>query len=235
MSGKKRVIDNFREIKLEKPSEIIFQQIKDLIDKGVLKTGDRLPPERTLSEQFNVSRGPVREAIKKLESYGFLKTVPQSGTFISNRGIGIFEGLICNILDFNKKDHDSLIESWALFEVQSAKLAAVRASKDDIKVLEQIHKNSQIKVEDGNYSENDDLLFHIKVAELCKNSIIKSLIDTTAPLIFDLFRIDEAMSQESLKGHEAIIKKIIDGDSEGAEIAMEEHIQLIVRQIKNVI
>ena len=64
----------------------IISSIRDLIVSKNLEPGDKLPSERMLSEKFNVSRGNVRRAIQKLDFYGILNSIPQSGTFIANIG-----------------------------------------------------------------------------------------------------------------------------------------------------
>ncbi|RME34565.1 MAG: FadR family transcriptional regulator, partial [Deltaproteobacteria bacterium] len=75
MSKSNNLLDNFREIEIESPVDKIIRQIRDLISGGHLKPGDRLPPERQLAEKLGVGRTHVREAIRKLEFYGILKTL----------------------------------------------------------------------------------------------------------------------------------------------------------------
>ena len=62
-----QVLKNLKEVVAEKPVEVIIKQIKDLLVTGQLKPGDKLPPERKLSETFGVGRTHVRDAIRKLE------------------------------------------------------------------------------------------------------------------------------------------------------------------------
>ena len=83
------MLENFQKIIVEKPVDKIINQIRTLIISGELKPGDKLPPERRLAEKFGVSRGPVREAIQKLEFYGILKTQPQSGTLVAGIGLSL--------------------------------------------------------------------------------------------------------------------------------------------------
>ena len=98
MDKPSQVIEQFREIDFKRPADIILQQIKELISNGVLRPGDRLPPERALATRFGVGRGHIREAIKRLEFYGVLKTLPQSGTIVTSLGGKALEGLISNVL-----------------------------------------------------------------------------------------------------------------------------------------
>ncbi len=60
-----------------------------------------------LSEKFGVSRGNVRDAIQKLEFYGLLKSIPQSGTFVANIGVIAMNGMIDDILQLEKPDFKS--------------------------------------------------------------------------------------------------------------------------------
>ena len=76
----------------------IISQIRDLINFKNLEPGDKLPSERMLSEKFGVSRSNVREAIQRLEFYGLLKSIPQSGTFVANIGVIALNGMIEDIL-----------------------------------------------------------------------------------------------------------------------------------------
>ena len=80
------VLNNFKEIQVVSPSDKIIEQIRELISSGQIKPGDKLPPERKLSEKFGVGRSYVRNAIRKLEFYGIVKTLPQSGTVVSGLG-----------------------------------------------------------------------------------------------------------------------------------------------------
>ena len=75
----------------------IISKIKDLINFKNLEPGDKLPSERKLSEKFEVSRSSIREAIHRLEFYGLLKSIPQSGSFIANIGVIAMNGMIEDI------------------------------------------------------------------------------------------------------------------------------------------
>jgi DNA-binding transcriptional regulator YhcF (GntR family) len=82
----------------------IISKIRDLINFKNLEPGEKLPSERMMSEKFGVSRSNVREAIQKLELYGLLKSIPQSGTFIANIGIIALNGMIDDILRLEEQD-----------------------------------------------------------------------------------------------------------------------------------
>mgnify|MGYP002283134132 CR=1 FL=1 len=90
-----------------------------------MEPGDKLPSERMMSEKFETSRSNVREAIQKLEFYGLLKSIPQSGTFVANIGVIALNGMIDDILRLEDPDFKSLVETRILLELKTSKLAAI--------------------------------------------------------------------------------------------------------------
>ena len=126
------ILNNLEEIKIEKPADVIIRQIRNLISSGQLNPGDRLPSERQLCDKFGVGRSHVRDALRKLEFYGILKTLPQSGTVVAGLGTTALEGLINDVLEMNEHDFHSFVETRVLLEMHSAQLAAERATPEDI-------------------------------------------------------------------------------------------------------
>lgn len=92
------MLENFNKIKIANPVDLIISQIRELISSGAVKPGEKLPPERKLAEHLGVSRSHVREAINKLQIYGIVKIIPQSGTVVTGIGLVALEGLISDIL-----------------------------------------------------------------------------------------------------------------------------------------
>ena len=75
-------MQSFKPIKNIKVYEQVIEQIKEMIYQGELKRGDKLPSERELRAQFNVSRASIREAFRVLEMIGLIESRPGEGTFI---------------------------------------------------------------------------------------------------------------------------------------------------------
>lgn len=226
----KRFIEHFREIDVKKPADMIIQQIRDLISSGVLKPGDRLPSERALAERFGVGRGHIREAIKKLEFYGILRTMPQSGTVVADLGVKALEGLISNVLGLEKEDLESLMETRAILEIQAVRLTAMRATDLEVEEIAQAHNEFRKQVEKGNPGIEEDLLFHLKIAEFSKNSVLRSLITLITPDIILLSRRHDTCRNKrfmvALKEHERVLEGIKEKDQEKASEAMFEHMKI---------
>ncbi len=223
------LLDNFQEISIETPVDKIIRQIRSLITSGQLKSGDRLPPERKLAERLGVGRTNVRDAIRKLEFYGILKTLPQSGTIVAGMGITALEGLISDVLKIENSDFASLVETRVILETQAARLAALRRTPEDIIEIKKALQAYKKKVKDGVQAVEEDLLFHLKIAEASKNSVLKSLMLIITPDIVNSFiKLDickDGQIYKALEEHEVILKHIVAKEPELAAEAMREHLK----------
>ena len=223
------LLNNFSEIRLESPTEIIMNQIKGLITSGQLQPGDKLPPERKLAEKLGVGRSQVREAIRKLEFYGILKTLPQNGTMVSGIGITALEGLITDVLKLENSDFASLVETRVILEQQTAFFAAERRTREDIANIQRTLDAYTEKVEDGQQAIEEDLMFHLAIAEASKNSVLKSLMLIITPDIINSFnKLDickDGNIFKALEEHRLILEHIVNGEPELSAAAMLTHLQ----------
>lgn len=219
----------FNEIVIETPVDKIIKQIRTLITSGQLKPGDKLPSERKLSDKLGVSRSHVREALQKLDFYGILKTLPQSGTVVAGIGITALEGLISDVLKIENNDFASLVETRILLEIESAKLAAERRTEDDIANIQHALNAYEAQVNDGGKAVEEDLMFHLKIAEASKNSVLNSLMLIITPDIIKNFQVYNVCEGgrlfRSLGEHKIILQHIIDQKPDEAATMMKVHLQ----------
>lgn len=222
------MLDKFSEIKVETPVDKIIRQIRALITSGHINPGDKLPSERMLAERFGIGRSYVRDAIQKLEFYGILKTLPQSGTIVAGLGIAALEGLITDVLAIEKSDFASLVETRVLLEIKAASLAAQRRSADDIIALQAALELYENKVEQGEEAIEEDLLFHLKIAEASKNAVLKSLMLIITPDIMKNYAqlkvCDNVTAYKKIDEHRIILDHIINKNSAAVELAMQNHL-----------
>ena len=227
------MLDNLKRIVIEKPADKIIDQIRYLITSGELKPGDKLPPERKLSDKFGVSRSAVREAIQKLEFYGILKTLPQSGTVVAGMGLKALEGLITNVLRLEPSDFTSLVETRVILEVNAAKFAAERRTDNDIIAISNALHEYETKIYKGEAAVEEDLLFHLKIAEASKNAALKSFMLIIIPDIIknfvDLKVCEDGRFNKTVEEHQEIMQHIINQDSEKAGVAMSNHLQDVIQ------
>lgn len=223
------VLDNFEQIVYNKPSDVIINQIKTLIESGQLKPGEKLPSERKLSEKLSVSRSAVRDAIKKLEFYGILKTHPQSGTIVAGMGTTALQGLISDILNVGGNDFKSLVETRVILEINSVRLAAERRTKENIESIQGALDKYYQKLQLGQATVEEDLMFHLEIAEASQNAVLKSLMMVITPdIIANFIKYDvcgDDVKIERFKEHQSLLKSIIDQDSDRAGKIMEGHLK----------
>ncbi len=231
------MIENFNQIKLETPVDKIIKQIRNLITSGQLRSGDRLPAERQLASTLGVSRSYVRDAIRKLEFYGILRTLPQSGTVISGMGITALEGLITDVLAIEETDFASLVETRVILEVNAATLAAQKRTPEDIVALKNALAAYESKLSQTQQATEEDLLFHLKIAEASKNKVLKSLMLIITPDILksyaELKVCNSTTVQKTIQEHQEILDFIIKQDAQGVEIAMNNHLEEVLNFSKN--
>jgi len=222
------MLENFNKIEIDNPVDLIISQIRKLIISGALKPGEKLPSERKLAEHLGVSRGQIREAINKLQIYGIVKVLPQSGTVVSGMGIVALEGLITDILRLEEVDLKSLVETRSLLEKEAARLAAINRTPDDLVQLNNALNLYEQKLLQGDVAVEEDLLFHIKIAEASKNAVLKSLMMIITPDIvksFIKFKVcSESDNRKTIAEHRKILEMISDQDIEGAMEAMDIHL-----------
>ncbi|MGA5688685.1 GntR family transcriptional regulator [Cytobacillus pseudoceanisediminis] len=193
--------------------EHAYLYLKKLILEGEYQAGDRLV-ERELAAKLNISRTPIREALFRLESQGFVKTVPRKGVVISNIS------------------EDEVLEVFTILsslEVLAVKLAAQRMDTStqkelDLKIKELMELSEQ---DEENFNSE-----HIQMNRLInKASKSPKLYEILSGLI-DFIHMAANMGYEtpgrrkdSLKEHIDIMKALRDKDAEIAEYLMRIHIE----------
>ncbi len=227
--GKSNILNRIESLEIQKPSDVVLEKIRGLIIDGILKPGDQLPPERDLAGKLNVGRGYVREAIKKLEFYGILKTFPQSGTMVASQGAPLLENMIANLIKLDKNDKSALMETRDILEMNAARLTAMRISDKQVSMLEKTLMEHYNVIENGSSGINEDLLFHLKIAEYSNNQILHNMIMLITPGVHRLSERNESCrdgrANEAWQEHKKIFDAIACHDQKLAAEAMEYHLQ----------
>ena len=216
---------------LESKEKMIISEIKTLINVKNLEPGEKLPSERLLAERIGVTRSSIRNAIQKLEFYGLLKSMPQSGTFISNLGRAALNGMIDQIINIPEPDFKSLVETRIFLEIKSVRFAAQRHTSEDLEHIEQALENYQSKTLACEESVEEDLLFHLAIAQASHNPSLNQLMLSITPQIitdFEKYHVCKSdMALNAIKEHEAIVDAIRTKDPDQAELMMKEHFSVL--------
>jgi GntR family transcriptional repressor for pyruvate dehydrogenase complex len=220
-------------VKKTRIHEAIVAQIREEIAEGGWMPGDQLPPERQLSERFQVSRASVREAIRALESTGLVKTRSGGGTYVSSSTEVLLSPLASAILQ-QKDILQDIFETRKLIEPEIAALAALRADPEEIARMEEILEEQAQQIAEGETGVEADTAFHSLLAQTTKNKIFVKLDDT----LMDSLRETRERSLQvhgrpahSLAGHREILNAIRAKDPARARRAMLEHLRAIERNV----
>ena len=216
-------------IRYGKNEEVVISKIKEMISNGILKPGDRLPAERKMALDFGVGRAQVREALHKLEFYGIIKTLPQSGSVINGLDINTLDGLIGDVLNLQDYDFYSLVESRFILEVNTIRLCAERWNNEDIKNLEKAHENL-VQNFDTPDRVSHDFAFHRAIAEASHNPVFKAMLMIIIPDILSVYQKDRICAPNPLviSEHEEMLNAIKDRDADRAAAIMAKHLQGVV-------
>lgn len=225
-----------------KIQQLIITKVKDLIEHKNLEFGDKLPSERVMSENFNVSRRNVREAIKKLELNDLVISIPQSGTFIANIGRIALIGIMEDLLNIKDQDFTSLIETRELLELQIVGLAAERRSEEELELIEDKFNNYKTKFLNGEDAFQEDLLFHLSIARACGNSTLNTLMLQITPKLIKAYQnnrvcnkgefmidINKFIDLKELRRHQEIYDAIKGKNAPLAIEKMKIHFEMITQ------
>ena len=210
--------------------EGLGEKFRALIREGSLKPGDRLPSERVLAEQFQVSRSSVREAIRSLELQGLVVSKRGSGTFINTDNLESMAALIAATLSTGNGALKHIFEMRHILEPQIAALAAQRADHEQIHEMERILETQAREIQGGKTGADADTAFHFSLAAATHNSALMKLVSAVEDILHrsrDRSFQEPGRPQRSLESHRNILKMVRSGDAEGARRAMEHHLTMV--------
>ncbi|MGQ9509934.1 MAG: FadR/GntR family transcriptional regulator, partial [Thermodesulfobacteriota bacterium] len=224
----------FKPVKHIKVSEEIVNQVKELIAQGLLKPGDRLPPERELVKVFGVSRPSLREALNSLITMGFLE-IKGKRTFIKSIASGSIQEPISLILKADAQKIFDLIEVRKAMETWAAFHAAQKATHEDIQRLEKILQKMKIAFQERKSWEKEDADFHLAIAQSTHNPIqahiMFSIHDLLSESVGKVFR-DRAKVKRLIEQHERIFNAIKNHSPEKARERTLEHLNYVESEVK---
>ena len=220
---------NFKVINKKSTLEIIIQQIKNQIKKGILKPGEKLPSERKLADQLGVSRASVREAIQALAFSGYLEVIQGKGTYILEMSTQ-YDEIVNFFSEFSNYSLDYLMEARIMLEGEFARLAALNASQEEIDVIERVF-NEIASSKDLNTFFVKDLEFHLTIAKATHNPIMNGLMKIIGEMLYKethkIIEISKDTRENTIKTTRNLVQAIKQRNAEQAKELMSEHIRNI--------
>jgi len=223
----------------EKVYEIIFRKIQKDITEGKLAVGDKMPSERELAAQYQVSRTSIREAMRVLELGDVVEIRQGDGTFIKNVTFSSIKDKLAHVLTQSDKALlYEMLELRLILESQCAALAAMRATSQDIRQIAKALEMMKQAREDEALGVQSDLDFHLAIAEATHNTVLQQLISSLTPHVRNTIEatrrhrlVSSDHYEQTFEEHKAIYIAISRGDSDVAKELMENHIRRIRQEI----
>jgi DNA-binding FadR family transcriptional regulator len=213
----------FRPVGKPRVAEEIVQQLRGLILRGEYAVGDKLPPERKLAEELGVNRASLREAIKSLEHMGLVKTRQGDGTrvldFMQTAGLELVSHLIPGDGMPNLDILTDVLEFRRWFGREVARLAADKATPDDVKRLEAIADQAADPQLDMNELLKLDFEFYVALTHVGRNRVMQLLINTMRSAVLSyapFFAQFNPPAQAVRKHHRDLIKAIAAHEGDNA-------------------
>lgn len=218
---------NFKAINKKSTLEIIIQQIKNQIRKGILKPGEKLPSERKLAGLLGVSRASVREAIQALAFSGYLEVIQGKGTYILEMATK-YDEIVNFFSEFSNYSLDYLMEARIMLEGEFARLAALNASQEEIDVIEKIF-NEIAKSRDLNSFVVKDLELHLTIAKATHNPFMNGLMKIIGEMLYKetqrIIGISRYTRENTIETTRSLVQAIKQRNTEKAKELMSKHIR----------
>ena len=209
-------------------TELVVQRIKELLERGELKAGSRLPPERELADMLHISRPSLRTALKALSVMGIIHAKPGAGTYIAESLPEVFTEPMRFMTLINNTSDEEMFEARLIIEAGLAELAAERADEEDIKALNVEIEGMRANMNDPENYLKHDVRFHQAIARAANNKLMSGVMDTVSQLLFNLRRetIKHAGDfEEANDWHQKIIDAIRKHDSKRAKDTLTGHLK----------
>lgn len=214
----------------KKLSDQVIRHIQQMILDGELSEGDKLPPEREMTERFSIGRPALREALKSLEMLGLVERQHGRGNFIVNNiQASYFEPLSLSFI-LSHGTQQELYEMSSCLELFAVRKAADTASPTDILALRSNLKQ-MMAAEDASSKAVFDRGFHLEIVRIAGNTLLYNTMENLSYLMDRFIERSVRLSyfegdsiENIYKEHEAIISAIEHRSAQTAEDAMKKHL-----------
>ncbi|OLL28538.1 GntR family transcriptional regulator [Burkholderia sp. SRS-W-2-2016] len=217
-------------------SDVVSDQIKQLISEGTLMPGDRLPAERDLAAQLGVSRPSLREALIRLEADGYIETSGRGGFTVVDVTAPIISKPLAELLLQNPRTSADILELRQGLEAISTVYAAQRATAADLKKIGAAFDALKTASQAGDRTNLAELdaAFHLAIADSTHNVALAHVMHGIHTLIREgmrqyhrLIDYDAAMEKQLMNQHQAIYDAVIARDAPKARKAAERHLAFV--------
>jgi GntR family transcriptional repressor for pyruvate dehydrogenase complex len=213
----------------------VAKRLLDHLSAGDIRPGTRLPAERQLAEALGVARSSVRGALSALDVLGIIEIRPGSGSYVREGTSEFLPRAINWGLMLGQRRTQDLVEVRTYLEAVSARLAAERATDEDLTLLEEHLRQMRAAGGDAKAFIDADIDFHLEMARIARNSVLSDILHSIRALLqvwMERVSDIEGTVSGTLCEHDAILQAVRARDPEGADRAMAEHMRMASRRLR---
>jgi len=211
-------------------TQLVVDRLRTLLEQEVLTPGSKLPPEPEMSKLLGISRPSLRQAYKALSILGILRAVPGDGTYISESTSNILSVPLTFLMLMRRIGLQEVFEFRMMLESSMARLAATRASEDEIREMtaEIESMTAGLRVGDSDRYRTSEYQFHTSIAKAAHNHLLLEIIHIVGGILWEARRALHNLVTDldaDLAQHRAILMGIAEHHPEKAATAMREHLE----------
>jgi DNA-binding FadR family transcriptional regulator len=212
--------------------EEICEWVRADLEAGRLKSGDRLPGERELSERFGVSRAAVREALRSLGVAGIVQSQrgAQGGPFIQQGDTAVITRAVRDMLVLRNMSMGSLTEARILITNDAIRLACQRATEDDLDALERNLELTEELARSGDRVQRSMRItqFYRLLARAAHNEVLEMLVDSLTEIgALLIARAAPTPRSDLVDDHRRVLAHLRARDEAAAINEMTRHLQRV--------
>lgn len=227
----------FRPVQSEKLSTAVVRQIEQLVLRGILRPGERLPAERELAERLHVSRPSLRDAIGTLQDQGLLTARAGAGVYVADVLGSAFSPALVQLF----ARHDEAVFDYLSFRRDMEGLAAERAARlasdTDLRVVQAVFDKMEAAHAKRNPEDEArlDAQFHMAIVEASHNVVMLHMMRSMYDLLREgvFYNRQIMFKQRATRGllldqHRTINQSLQDRDPQAARAAVEAHLDYVL-------
>ena len=210
--------------------EEISGQIASQVREGLLRAGDKLPPERELARQFGASRNAVREALRSLEESGIieLRQGSRGGAYIHDGAHAATDGAGPIPAGLSGVTLEDLLEARAWLSLMAIEIACERATERDFAALADNLDRSEAAFTAGDQTERirRNIEFHNVLAAATGNPVIQRIVRSSVDLLpYFSQKLNRDEAEETIRSRRRILQHLRDRNASAATLELENHLQ----------
>ncbi len=218
-------------------SDLVAERLTAKIQSGELADGQPLPSERSLIEEYGISRTVVREAVRTLSNRGLIEARPRYRPVVRKPGIDAAFSAIESIVEHLLHEPGgvkNLFDTRIIIEAALVRQAAEGANKDDILALRTALAANKAAIYDSDAFYQTDIAFHRAIYQIPKNPVLPAIhrayTSWLEPHWSQMPRLPDR-NQSNFEAHQAIFDAILARDGDAADAALREHLNSAWQQV----